>query len=368
MLSTHFTYALSQYSLFFRMRQSVSTYIETLRTNYLAAFNQEIREEITGLTETQFIEKYEPKKSWAIGPFSKNDQLTFRKTVQMPDPTGIGWTSSSIFNPSIIEHNGALYLFYRAAVKKESLGSRIGLAIYAPETGWQESSNNPIIFPTEENEILSVEDPKVYKYGENKFIMFYNGAWAASVAQIAEFDKPYGEVSVDIKYALSSDLINWEKQGLAVPYSVSKLWAKGAVISRDQDGSAVKINGRYLMFLSEGCGGKQVVGSSTDMISWQFDEVQYLSLPKEMGTHIYEVACAVVDGDNLILDFMYNSHQNEHLGSQVRYAIDKPFEPLEFTTNSTLAWGGMIKYQGNWCFAQGWDAPRNTEEIYFYTT
>jgi predicted GH43/DUF377 family glycosyl hydrolase len=350
------------------MRQSVSTYIETLRTNYLAAFNQEIREEITGLTETQFIEKYEPKKSWAIGPFSKNDQLTFRKTVQMPDPTGIGWTSSSIFNPSIIEHNGALYLFYRAAVKKESLGSRIGLAIYAPETGWQESSNNPIIFPTEENEILSVEDPKVYKYGENKFIMFYNGAWAASVAQIAEFDKPYGEVSVDIKYALSSDLINWEKQGLAVPYSVSKLWAKGAVISRDQDGSAVKINGRYLMFLSEGCGGKQVVGSSTDMISWQFDEVQYLSLPKEMGTHIYEVACAVVDGDNLILDFMYNSHQNEHLGSQVRYAIDKPFEPLEFTTNSTLAWGGMIKYQGNWCFAQGWDAPRNTEEIYFYTT
>jgi predicted GH43/DUF377 family glycosyl hydrolase len=350
------------------MRQSVSTYIETLRTNYLAAFNQEIREEITGLTETQFIEKYEPKKSWAIGPFSKNDQLTFRKTVQMPDPTGIGWTSSSIFNPSIIEHNGALYLFYRAAVKKESLGSRIGLAIYTPETGWQESSNNPIIFPTEENEILSVEDPKVYKYGGNKFIMFYNGAWAASVAQIAEFDKPYGEVSVDIKYALSSDLINWEKQGLAVPYSVSKLWAKGAVISRDQDGSAVKINGRYLMFLSEGCGGKQVVGSSTDMISWQFDEVQYLSLPKEMGTHIYEVACAVVDGDNLILDFMYNSHQNEHLGSQVRYAIDKPFEPLEFTTNSTLAWGGMIKYQGNWCFAQGWDAPRNTEEIYFYTT
>jgi len=368
MLSTHFTYALSQYSLFFRMRQSVSTYIETLRTNYLAAFNQEIREEITGLTETQFIEKYEPKKSWAIGPFSKNDQLTFRKTVQMPDPTGIGWTSSSIFNPSIIEHNGALYLFYRAAVKKESLGSRIGLAIYAPETGWQESSNNPIIFPTEENEILSVEDPKVYKYGENKFIMFYNGAWAASVAQIAEFDKPYGEVSVDIKYALSSDLINWEKQGLAVPYSVSKLWAKGAVISRDQDGSAVKINGKYLMFLSEGCGGKQVVGNSTDMISWQFDEVQYLCLPKEMGTHIYEVACAVVDGDNLILDFMYNSHQNEHLGSQVRYAIDKPFEPLEFTTNATLAWGGMIKYQGNWCFAQGWDAPRNTEEIYFYTT
>jgi predicted GH43/DUF377 family glycosyl hydrolase len=346
----------------------VSSYVDTLRSNYLAAFNQEIREEITGLTEGQFIDKYESSKSWAIGPFAKNDELTFRKTTQMPDPTGIGWTSSSIFNPSIIEHNGSLYLFYRAAVKKESLGSRIGLAIYTPGTGWQDSPNNPMIYPTEENEILSVEDPKVYKYGEKKFIMFYNGGWAATPDQILEYDKPYGEISVDIKYALSSDLINWEKQGLAVPYSVSKLWAKGAVIPRDLNGNAVKINGKYLMFLSEGCGGKQVVGNSIDMRNWEFEEIQYLPLPKEMGTHIYEVACAVVDGSQLILDFMYNSHTNEHLGSQVRYELNNPFQPIEFTTNSTLAWGGMIKYQGNWCFAQGWDAPSGTEEIYFYTT
>jgi predicted GH43/DUF377 family glycosyl hydrolase len=346
----------------------MSTYQETLRSNYLAAFNQEIREEIRGLTEGQFIDKYDPSKNWAIGPFSEKKDLAFRKTTQMPDPTGIGWTSSSIFNPSIIEHDGLLYLFYRAAVKKESLGSRIGLAIYTPGIGWQDSPKNPMIYPTEENEILSVEDPKIYKYGESRFIMFYNGGWAATPDQITEYDKPYGEVSVDIKYALSSDLVNWEKQGLAVPYSVSKLWAKGAVIPRDQDGNAVKINGKYLMFLSEGCGGKQVVGNSVDMRNWAFEEIEYLPLPKEMGTHIYEVACAVVDGENLILDFMYNSHENEHLGSQVRYAIDKPFVPLEFTTNATLAWGGMIKYQGNWCFAQGWDAPRDTEEIYFYTT
>lgn len=346
----------------------MSSYLETLRSNYLAAFNQEIREEITGLTETQFIEKYEADKKWAIGPFSKLGELTFRKTAQMPDPTGIGWTSSSIFNPSIIEHDGSLYLFYRAAVKKESLGSRIGLAIYTPGSGWQDSPKNPMIYPTEENEILSVEDPKVYKYGENKFIMFYNGGWAATPDQIREFDKPYGEVSVDIKYALSSDLVNWEKQGLAVPYSVSKLWAKGAVIPRDHEGNAVKIKGKYLMFLSEGCGGKQVVGNSVDMRSWAFEEIEYLPLPKEMGTHIYEVACAVVDGNNLILDFMYNSHENEHLGSQVRYELNDPFKPLEFTTNSTLAWGGLIKYQGHWCFAQGWDAPRDTEEIYFYTS
>jgi len=198
--------------------------------------------------------------------------------------------------------------------------------------------------------------------------MFYNGAWAASPEQITEYEKPYGEIAVDIKYALSSDLINWEKQGLAVPYSVSKLWAKGAVIARDEKGNAVKISGDYLMFISEGCGGHKVLGRSKDMLNWTFETIDYLPLPSAMGTHIYEVACAVVDGDKLVLDFMYNSHENEHLGAQARFDISDPTKPLDFTTNATLAWGGMIKYEGQWCFAQGWDAPKNTEEIYFYTT
>jgi len=344
----------------------MNSYNDILKANYLTAFNQEIREEISGLTEGQFISKYEADKKWAIGPFSKLDSLTFQKTKQMPDPTAIGWTSSSIFNPSIIENNGVLYLFYRAAVKKESLGSRIGLATYTPETGWQESSNNPIIFPTTENEILSVEDPKVYRYGKDQYIMFYNGVWPATQEQMQTYDKMYGEISVDIKYALSTDLVHWEKGGLAVPYAVSKLWAKGAVIPRDHHGNAVKINGEYLMFLSEGCGGKQVVGRSHNMLNWEFGAIDYLKLPAEMGTHIYEVACAVVEGDTMILDFMYNGLNNEHLGAQVRYSINQPFSQLEFTTNATLAWGGMIKYNDQWCFAQGWDSPRGKEEIYFY--
>ncbi len=344
----------------------MNDYNATLREKYLEAFNQEIREEITGLTEGQFIEKYESEKTWSIGPFSLRGDLTFSKLSQMPDPTQIGWTSSSIFNPSIIEHDGKIFLFYRAAVKKESLGSRIGLAVFTPGVGWQESANNPVIYPTQDNEILSVEDPKVYRYGADKFIMFYNGAWSASPAQIAEYEKPYGDIAVDINYALSSDLVHWEKMGLAVSYSTSKLWAKGAVIPRDGHGNATKINGEYLMFISEGCGGTQVLGRSENMLDWRFEPCTYLPLPAEMGTHIYEVACAVVDGDNLILDFMYNSHTNEHLGAQVRYSFDDVSKPIEFTSNATLAWGGIIKYQGKWLFAQGWDAPAGSEEIYFY--
>ncbi|CAB4719697.1 unannotated protein [freshwater metagenome] len=345
----------------------MSTYNDILREKYLEAFNQEIREEISGLTEGQFINRYDASKPWSVGPFSKCDPLTFRKTSQMPDPTGIEWTSSSIFNPSIIEKDGKLFLFYRAAVKKESLGSRIGLAIYTPGTGWEESSSNPVMYPSQANEILSVEDPKVYKYGNDQYIMFYNGVWSASDEEVQNYEKEYGAIAVDINYALSSDLIHWEKKGLVVPYDISKLWAKGAVIPRDASGAAVKINGEYLMFISEGCGGKQVIGHSPDMITWSFEVRTYLNLPESMGTHIYEVATAVIDGENMILDFMYNSHTDEHLGAQALYSLSNITEPKEFSDNSTLAWGGMIAYQGDWLFAQGWDAPAGSEEIYFYS-
>jgi predicted GH43/DUF377 family glycosyl hydrolase len=343
-----------------------------LKINYEKAIDQDMREEISGLSQLQFISLYEASKPWSIGPFTQRTDLTFYKTSQMPDPTKIGWTSSSIFNPSVVVEGEKIYLFYRAAVKKESLGSRIGLAIYTPETGWVDQASNPIIYPTADDEILSVEDPKVYKYlneetGETEYIMFYNGAWEASEELIEEYKKPYGNIAVDIKSAVSSDLINWVKQGVVVPHEITKLWVKGAVVPRDGDGSAVKINGEYLMFLSEGCGDKQYVGHSKNMKDWEFIQNEYLPLPTSMGKNIYEVASATVDGEHLVLDFLYNDNQDHHAGAQALYNISDPFTVLDFTTGSCLSWGGMSKYKGEWIFAQGWDATRGTEEMYFYS-
>jgi len=345
----------------------MDNYKKTLQDNYLEALNQPINEEITEITQTQFISKYETDKSWAIGPFAKNDTYTFVKSTQMADPTGIGWTSSSIFNPSTIIKDEKIYLYYRASVKKESLGSRVGLAIYTDGQGWEDYAENPILFPTQENEILSVEDPKVYKYGEDQYIMFYNGAWRASAESVAEYAKPFGDVACDINYALSSDLLHWEKKGLAVPYEISKLWAKGAVIPRNGQGEAVKINGEYLMFLSEGCGGFQYVGHSTNMIDWSFEKKEYLPLPDGFGKHIYEIACAIVNGDQLVMDFLYNDNNGHHAGAQALFDLSNPYTPLDFTHNATLAWGGMLEYRGEWFFAQGWDAPRGKEEMFFYS-
>jgi len=339
---------------------------EDLLQNYLAARDQVITDEITTLSQDDFIAGLRSAPDWAIGPFQRDQSLTFTKSEQLADPTGIGWTSSSIFNPSIIEEDGFLHLFYRASVKKESLGSRIGHAIYVAGSGWRKVNDSPILYPTRANELLSVEDPKVYRIAPGNFVLFYNSAWRATPAQVEEYKKPFGDLACDINFAFSSDLITWEKAGLVVPYEVSRLWAKGAVIPRDEYGNAVRINNEYWMFLSEGCGGQQFIGKSRDMRGWHFEPITYLELPSAMGTHIYEVATAIVSGENLILDFMYADHEGRHSGAQARYELSNPTVAREIAFGATLAWGGLIKYRGDWMFAQGWDAPNGKEEIYFY--
>ena len=335
-------------------------------------FEAAIGKEIPGVIAEISIEEFgcekETKPSWAIGPFAKNEAMTYKKTARWNDPTGIGWRSGFIFNPSLIEHDGKLYMFYRAAPKKETLCSSIGLAIYDPENGWKDYENNPVIFPEEENEVLSCEDPKVYKLND-LFIMFYIG-----VSELPARDDPQMlgnmpmEVGCHVKMAVSRDLLHWEKRGQVIPLEISKYWAKSAVIPRNPQGEPVKINGKYLMYVSEGCGGVQHIGYSDDMLTWHFEPQTFLDV-SEFGT-LYEVACAAVDygagEDALLLDFYYRKPDGKNGGGQALFSKTEPFHQLALHQGASLSWGGLIRYQGKLSFAQGWDAEDGTEEMYFY--
>ena len=192
------------------------------------------------ISTDQFSAHYADRPAWAIGPFSRDESLTFRLAGQWDDPTGIGWTSDSIFNPTVIERGDELHLIYRASPRKESTASRIGHAVRRDGV-WTDSPLNPIVYPTLANEELGCEDPKVYALDDG-YVLFYNAIWR----------REDGSVAVDIMSAVSDDLEHWSKRGLVVPYDVSEYWAKGAVIPRDARGRAVRIGGEYLMFLSEG--------------------------------------------------------------------------------------------------------------------
>lgn len=305
------------------------------------------------ISTDQFSAHYAEPPDWAIGPFEKDPSLTFRLEGQWDDPTGIGWTSSAVFNPTLIERGQELHLFYRASPRMESTASRIGHAVRR-NGSWHDDPANPVVYPTLDNETLGCEDPKIYE-ADGRYVLFYN-----AIRRTGD-----GDTAVDIMGAVSDDLQTWRKVGRVVPLEVSQGWAKGAVVPRDEHGRAVRIGGEYLMFLSEGCGGRPMIGHSDDLVSWTFTEQPYLDLSGLPGT-LFEVACAVVRGDDLVLDFFYADGNGDFAAAQARYSVDAPFTQLSLHRGGSLAWGGLQKLGGRWSFAQGWDAPRGEREIYIY--
>ncbi|SEI16221.1 MULTISPECIES: hypothetical protein [unclassified Leifsonia] len=305
------------------------------------------------ISTDQFSAHYGERPGWAIGPFVRDDELTFRLEGQWDDPTGVGWTSDSIFNPTVIERGDELHLFYRASPRKESTASRIGHAVRR-DGEWHDSPANPLIYPTLANETLGCEDPKVYALDDG-YVLFYNAIWR----------REDGTIAVDILSAVSDDLEHWEKRGLVVPHDVSEYWAKGAVVPRDEHGRAVRIGGDYLMFLSEGCGGRPTIGRSSDGLDWRFEVQPYLDLSPLAGS-LFEVACAVVADDRLVLDFFYADEDGDFAAAQALYRLDDPFAQRELSRGGSLAWGGLQRLGGRWSYAQGWDAPAGLRELYFY--
>ena len=325
-----------------------------------------VPEEIARLTVAQFQAGFpHPAPSWRLGPFRRDDSLAFRQPGDWPDPSGTGWTNGYLLNPSVIVADDRLHLIYRASPSKESLGSRIGHAVYTPETGWTDDPANPVVHPTLPNEVLGVEDPKVYRRDDGRYVLFYNAIWPVEAGQSAATLMP--GVGCDVMVAISDDLVSWRKVGPAVPREVSQGWAKGAVIPRHPNGDAVRIAGEYLMYLSEGCGG-QTVGRSTDLLTWTFERRDYPP-PGDPGGGPWGGAPAGTGPDptdDVVLDFLYRDPDGRLVAGQALYHRDDPFTQRELGTGGILAWGGLAAYRGSLWFAQGWDADEGSRELYFY--
>ncbi len=322
------------------------------------------------ISAESFNRQFESHRAvWAIGPFQRDPAMTFRKPGSWLDPLGIGWTSGAVWNPTLIERDDRLFMFYRCGPRKESLSSRIGLAIY-DGTAWEDFSGNPVIYPVTSTEVLSCEDPKLYR-SNDLYYLFYQGIYplppeARTLVAEELFSQ---DIGCDIHLAVSRDLVHWERVGSVVPHEISRYWAKAAVIPRNAHGEAVRIGGKFLMFLSEGCGHQQYLGYSRDLVDWDFRPQAFLPTPRDWR-QIHEVACAVIDERSrpgqLILDVFYRTAHQQLAAGQVRYDVTDPTRPQESSLGGTLAWGGLMQYQGNWLYAQGWDAPPGEQSLYFY--
>jgi predicted GH43/DUF377 family glycosyl hydrolase len=321
----------------------------------------------------------EELQQWAMGTFTigdyENQPMIFRPDLNWSGPNAPeGWKPEMLWNPSLIEKDGKLFLFYRAGPKLEGLESRIGVAWSDNGVDWEDYENNPIIYPTEDYEVKGCEDPKVFKYGDT-YYMYYNAVWEESFQgkdTSNVMDQDYGGVGVDICLAISKDLLHWEKKGVIVPRNISKNWAKAAVIPRSPNGEAAKINGEFLMFISERPYAskldslEQIIGHSKDLIHWEFEKRPFM-LPQADIHSIYEVASATTNfpgSDDLVMDVYYRRENGEAACAQLLYNQNNPFESVSFSDYGLCTWGGMILFKEQWIFAQGWVEP---EAIYLYT-
>ena len=317
--------------------------------------------------------------TWAMGTFTigvaNSQPMIFRQDLNWSGPNAPeGWHPDKLWNPSLIVNNGKLFLFYRAGPKLEGLDSRIGVAWSENGVDWEDYTENPVIFPTEDYELLGCEDPKIYKYSD-VYYMYYNAVWDETFKKIDTSAIPKDNddlIGVDICLATSKDLLHWEKKGVVVPRSISKNWAKAAVIPRSPDGEAVKINGEFLMFISERPyrssqdSLEQIVGHSKDLIHWEFEKKPFMKNQEDMHS-IYEVASATTNfpgSDDLVLDVFYNNNEGNRACAQILYNKNNPYKSIGFSDYGLCTWGGMLVFKDQWIFAQGWVEP---EAIYLYT-
>lgn len=110
-----------------------------------------------------------------------------------------GFVNEGVLNPAAIDHDGIIYLFYRAVSKGNH--STIGLCKLKDPLKVYERNDEPVIFPQHDYESHGVEDPRLVKIDK----IFYLSYTA------------FDGVNALGAIACSEDLVEWKKKGIVVP-------------------------------------------------------------------------------------------------------------------------------------------------------
>lgn len=208
---------------------------------------------------------------WMLGPFSKENELN---PILRPDDESkfpcpvrrelVNWEEKDVFNPAAVVRNNKVYLLYRAedSVGKHAGTSRIGLAESRDGFNFKKLPQ-PVLFPS--NDFMKIyeweggiEDPRVVEDKDGRYIMTYTA---------------YDGTTARLCVAISSDLMHWEKQGLAFGAAsqgkYQDTWSKSGSIVCSKEGErlvAKKINGKYWMYWGD---VNMNAATSDNLIDWE---------------------------------------------------------------------------------------------------
>lgn len=215
-------------------------------------------------------DKTSSNNDWQLLPFIKVDaanpvlgpyaDATFFCPVRKEE---VRWEEKDVFNPSAVVRDGKVYLLYRAedVVGKHAGTSRLGLAV-SSDGLYFERMPEPVFFPDEDAMKIyewegGVEDPRLVEDENGRYILTYTS---------------YDGNTARLCVASSSDLLHWQKHGLAFAQSANDkyadLWSKsGSIITRQKGHQfiAKKIKDKYWMYWGD---TDIFLATSDDLIHW----------------------------------------------------------------------------------------------------
>ena len=263
---------------------------------------------------------------WAIGPLSKYEG----NPIFAPSKSGWdrGRFGGGVHNGSVVKKDGKFYYIYRGEQELPFKDRReyrdcpidyicdIGLAVSGDGIRFERVGNSGF-FRAGEDEKYSFEDACVVKYQDTYYLFCNRWDW------LNREDPSICGVFL----AISKDLTRWEKIGLIFPDA--KIIHRNPVVIQNPDNNAVKINGKFVMYLNNG-----LIAYSKDLIHWESHSVKNL-WPGGEG------CCAVTDysqkhKDKIVL--FTGGHHTGHFYAigEVLFSKGNPEEPIEWLPKPIL--------------------------------
>lgn len=266
-----------------------------------------------------------------------------------------GFRSRAVFNPTVIEDEGRLWMLYRAETE-DGLTGRIGIAQSKDEFHFTPHPE-PVLCPDKGFDKGGCEDPRVAKVGDTYFLIYVGNSQKYHVSNIC--------------LATSEDLLHWRKHG-PVLEARKGAWDGGQL----KAGVIVpeKIDGRYIMyFMGEAKPWVSAIGIaySDDLYHWEEPLDQPIVLPRDGFFDCKGIEPGpnpVLINEGILLIYNGWGEDNIYRPGGVLFSKEKPTMILKRTDEPLLNLSrdyGRRYGTGNHCVTEGLVRHKNQWFLYY---
>src|SRR5687768_7437648 len=269
---------------------------------------------------------------WSLGPFHKYDG----NPVLAPSPGrwDQGRYNGGVHNGAVVRHDGRFVYVYRGErpidVKLDShidYICDIGIATSDDGVHFTKDDVHSPLFRRGEFRRFSYEDVSLVRHDGVYYLFCNQWLWE---------DQQNHQVN-GVFLATSTDLLHWQRRGIVFPKATRT--HRNPVVVCDPDNNAVRVNGRFVMYINDG-----LMGYSDDLIHWESETISSDLWPGGEGCF----ALANHDparADDLLLFTGGHHHGHFYAIGQVLFDKRDPTKAIQYLPRPMLAADPAIAHE-----------------------